>query len=57
MDEFEIGFIESFDELLDYLEQAFSTMVDFAQNKCLDELKLLGVTPSKVKNNPEPPNI
>lgn len=46
--DFEIGFIDSFDELLDALEFAFSEMIKYAQKACSNELKLLGVEPSKV---------
>ena len=48
--DFEIGFIESFEELLDSMEFAFSEMVKFAQDFCAEDLKLLGVTPSKVSS-------
>ena len=48
--DFEIGFIDSFDEILGYLEQAFATIIDYAQNECKKELTLFGVKPSKVKN-------
>lgn len=46
--DFELGFIESFEELLDALEFAYSEMIKYVQEKCKDELKLLGVEPSHV---------
>ncbi len=46
--DFEIGFIESFEQLLDLLEFSFSEIVKYAQEKSEDELKFLGVSPSKV---------
>lgn len=51
--DFEIGFIQSFDELVGYLGQAFATMIDHAQTTCAAELELLEVAPSKV-NGPIP---
>lgn len=46
--DFEIGFIENFDQLLDYLELAYTTIISFAQEKHSDDLKNLNVEPSKV---------
>lgn len=46
--DYEIGFINSFDELLGHLEFAFSNMIHLAQEKSKEELALLGVEPSHV---------
>jgi len=46
--DFEIGFIENFEELLDALEFAYTEMIKYAQETCKKELKLLGVEPSHV---------
>jgi nondiscriminating aspartyl-tRNA synthetase len=46
--DFEIGFIEKFEDLLDSLEFAFSFMIEHTQNHCEEELKLMGVEKSKV---------
>jgi nondiscriminating aspartyl-tRNA synthetase len=48
--DFELGFIEKFEELLDALEFAYSEMIKYAHDKCKDQLDLLGVNPSKVYN-------
>lgn len=44
----EIGFIESFVELLDGLENVFSQTIHKTQEVCAKELEFLGVTPSRV---------
>lgn len=44
----EIGFIESFDDLLNCLENVFSQTIKKTQELCCAELEFLGVTPSKV---------
>lgn len=44
----EIGFIDEFEELLDYLEYVFSRTIAFAQEIHRHEFKILGVEPSKV---------
>ncbi len=46
--DFELGFIESFEDLLDSLEFAYSEMIKYTQEHCKAELELLGVEPSKV---------
>lgn len=46
--DFEIGFIESFEELLGLLEFSFAEIVKYAQEHSKAELKFLGVNPSKV---------
>ncbi len=46
--DFEIGFIEKFEEVLDALEVSYSILVGYAQDMCAEELKLLGVEPSLV---------
>lgn len=46
--DFEIGFIESFEDLLDGLEFAYSQMVKYAQEACKAEFEFLGIAPSKV---------
>jgi nondiscriminating aspartyl-tRNA synthetase len=45
----EIGFIQSFDELLDALEQTFSQTIAYAQNQAFQQMKILGVEPSLVE--------
>lgn len=44
----EIGFIESFDQLCQLLEQSFAKTVQYAQEATADQLAFLGVEPSKV---------
>jgi nondiscriminating aspartyl-tRNA synthetase len=46
--DFEIGFIEKFEDLLDSLEFAYSFMIEHTQNVCEEELKFMGVEKSKV---------
>lgn len=46
--DFEIGFIEKFEDLLDALEFAYTEMIKYTQEHCVEEFKLLGVEPSKV---------
>jgi nondiscriminating aspartyl-tRNA synthetase len=46
--DFELGFIESFEDLLDNLEFAYSEMIKYAQETCKEELAFLGILPSKV---------
>ncbi len=45
----EIGFIEEFEELLNYLELVFSKTIEYAQDKYKEELQSMGVEKSKVK--------
>ena len=44
----EIGFIESFDDLLNNLEFVFSQTIRLTQEKCSEQMKYLGVEKSKV---------
>lgn len=43
----EIGFV-NFSELVNMLGKTFAETIDFAQKKCQEELKIMGVKPSKV---------
>lgn len=44
----EIGFVD-FSELVNMLGKTFAKTIDFAQKKCQEELKFLGVEPSRVE--------
>lgn len=44
----EIGFISSFDELVDYLGSVFARTIGYVQKKCGEEMELLGVEKSLV---------
>ncbi len=43
----EIGFV-GFSELIDMLGKTFAETIDFAQKKCQEEMKFMGVKPSRV---------
>ncbi len=47
----EIGFIDSFDDLLDSLEFVFSQTIKLTQEKCAQGLDLLGVTHSRIPSH------
>jgi nondiscriminating aspartyl-tRNA synthetase len=46
----EIGFIDSFDQLTGFMEQTFAKTIAYAQEAAAEEMKQLGVAPSKVTN-------
>jgi len=46
--DFEVGFINDFAELLDFMEEAYSEMIEYAQENCSKEFKSLGVEKAKV---------
>ena len=46
--DFEIGFIEKMEDILDAMEFSYTALVRYAQETCSEELKLLGVEPSLV---------
>jgi len=46
--DFEIGFVDGINDLLDAMEFVYSEMIKYAQEACKKELKMLGVEKSKV---------
>lgn len=48
--DFEIGFIDKMEDVLDAMEFVYCEMIKYAQERCKSELDLLNVSPSKIYN-------